>query len=174
MSSRPSATGATLTRLPARTPIATVQGTLALELVPLLDPPVPGARPGLPGADLVEVDPAARRGIHRWVSGYVQAAVEVVAGDRPAAQLHRWTRRDVHQDLARRADLVARAGGHVPGQGRRRGLAQSQVAAVRLSFLDAGVVEASARVRHGERSRAVAARFETFRGRWVCTALEFC
>ncbi|WP_185995731.1 Rv3235 family protein [Nocardioides campestrisoli] len=175
MSTRPAApSGATVTRLHARAPLAAVQGTLALDLAPLLDPPVPGARPGLPGSDLVDVAPRQREALREWTNGYLQAVVEIVAGDRPASQLQHWTRRDVHQDLTRRAELVARAGGHVAGQGRRPGLARSQVVAVRLSFLSARTVEVAAHVRHGARSRAVAARFETFRGRWVCTALEFC
>jgi Family of unknown function (DUF6459) len=155
-------------------PVATVQGTLALDLMPLLDPPVTNAEPGRPGCDVVPVDIKERARLEQWVGRYVQAGVEIVAGDRPAAQLARWTRRDVQQDLARRAALVARAGGHHPGRGRRRELTRSQVVAVRITFPADGVVEASAHVRHGDRSRAVAARFETFRDRWICTALEFC
>lgn len=165
---------ASVTRIHARVPVATVQGTLALDLVRLLDPPVPAAEPGRPGCDLVPVDDEQRERLERWVGRYVQAAVEIVAGDRPAAQLARWTQRDVHADLTRRAELVARAGGHQPGRGRRPGVGRPQVVSVRLSFLTPGVVEASAHVRHGERSRAVAGRFETFRDRWVCAALEFC
>ena len=34
-------------------------------------------------------------------------------------------------------------------------------------------VEASAHVRYGRRSRAVAARFEVVRDRWQCVALTF-
>jgi rhodanese-related sulfurtransferase len=33
--------------------------------------------------------------------------------------------------------------------------------------------EVSVHVRHGQRSRAIAARIERFDGRWTCTALEF-
>jgi hypothetical protein len=33
--------------------------------------------------------------------------------------------------------------------------------------------EVSVHVRHGQRSRAIAARIEQFDGRWTCTALEF-
>ncbi|WP_114422232.1 Rv3235 family protein [Nocardioides houyundeii] len=169
-----SAQQATVHPLRLAVPVATVQGTLALDLMPLLDPPVTNAEPGRPGCDVVPVDVRLRERLEHWVGRYVQASVEIVAGDRPAAQLARWTRRDVQQDLARRAELVARAGGHRPGQGRRRELTRSQVVAVRITFPAHGVVEASAHVRHGERSRAVAARFETFRDRWICTALEFC
>jgi hypothetical protein len=35
------------------------------------------------------------------------------------------------------------------------------------------VAEVGAHVRYYHRSRAVAARFERHRDRWVCTALEF-
>ena len=44
---------------------------------------------------------------------------------------------------------------------------------VRTCFLARDVCEVSVRVRHGERYRAVAARFEQIRGRLQCTALEF-
>jgi hypothetical protein len=33
--------------------------------------------------------------------------------------------------------------------------------------------EISVHVRHGERSRAIAARIELVSGRWCCTALQF-
>ena len=35
-----------------------------------------------------------------------------------------------------------------------------------------GVAEVSVHVRHGERSRALAARLERIHGQWRCTALE--
>jgi hypothetical protein len=35
------------------------------------------------------------------------------------------------------------------------------------------VVEAGVHVRYGERSRALAARFERIEQRWICTALDF-
>jgi hypothetical protein len=44
---------------------------------------------------------------------------------------------------------------------------------VHASFLGPELVETCVRIRYGERSRAVAARFERRRGRWLCTALEF-
>lgn len=167
-------TTASVTWLPRPVPLATVQGTLALELAPRLDPPVVVARPGRPGGDLVEVDPGARAKLETWVGLYVQAVVEIVAGERPPSQVTRWTRRDVYADLARRAELVARAGDHRVGQGRRRTGSRPQVATVSLTFLDSTTVEAMARVRHGERSRAVALRLVYRRDRWLCGALEFC
>lgn len=161
---------------PAASPSTTaaVQGSLALDLTPLLDPPRPQGRPGRPGCDLVDVPTALRHDLEQWVERYVQAAVEIVAGDRPATQLVRWNHADVHQDLVRRAVLVARAGRREPGRGRPPGVTRPRVHGVRLSFLSATTVEAAVHLRHGERSRALAARFEVHRGRWICTALEFC
>lgn len=154
--------------------VEAVQGTLALDLTPVLDPPVPNSRPGRPGCDVVTVPHSLRAELEKWVDRYVQAAVEIVAGDRPAAQLVRWTLPSVHQDLVRRAALVARAGRHEPGRGRPPGVTRPKVSGVRLSFLTETAVEAAIHLRHGDRSRAVAARFELVRGRWVATALDFC
>lgn len=144
-------------------PVAATQGTLALELQPLHEPP---------NAEVVPIDSGLRRGVEEWARRFAQAAVEIVGGDRPASQLLRWTDREVYADLQRRALLVARAGGHVPGQARVQP-ASPRVLSVHSSFVDDGVVEVSAHVRYGERSRAVATRFELRDGRWLCTALEF-
>lgn len=151
-----------------------LRGNLALDLTPCLDPPRPDCAPGRRGCDLVQVTEAMRSEVERWVERYTQAAVEIVAGDRPATQLMRWNRTDVHQDLVRRAVLVSRAGRREPGRGRPAGLTRPQVHGVRLSFLTPETVEAAVHLRHGDRSRAVAGRFEVHRGRWICTALEFC
>lgn len=159
---------------PSPVPLASVQGTLALDLDPRLDPPAPGRAPGRPGGDVVPIALVTRRHIEQWAHRYAQAVVEIVAGDRPASQLVRWTSPRVHADLVRRAQLVARAGGHTPGQGRPPGpVVRPQVASVRSCFIDDTRVEVSIHVRHGRRSRAVAARFELVDGRWLCTALEF-
>ncbi|MCH1866459.1 Rv3235 family protein [Nocardioides sp. CFH 31398] len=162
------------------TDIPTVQGTLALDLVPRLDPPpAPEApagtrRPQEADADVVPIDRQRRRELESWTWRYAQSVVEVVAGDRPVSQLLRWTTPPVYADLARRAHLVARAGGHLPGQGRpRRAAARAQVLGVRTSFVGRDAAETSIHVRHGERSRAIAARFELVGGRWQCCALEF-
>ena len=143
-----------------RVPIATVQGTLALDLQPHLEPPPPGAALG----DDAEVGLWARR--------VAQAAVEIVGGDRPVSQLLRWTTAAVYQDLHRRAMLVARAGGHQPGVARVQPV-RPHVRSVHTTFVTPAVAEASIHVRYGERSRAVAARFEQRKGRWLCTALDF-
>jgi hypothetical protein len=145
-----------------RVPIATVQGTLALDLQPHLEPPPPRGAPL--GGDQAEVGLWARR--------FAQAAVEIVGGDRPGSPRLRWTTGSVFQDLQRRALLVARAGGHAPGVARVQPV-RPQVRSVHTRFVTPAVAEASIHVRYGERSRAVAARFEQRRGRWLCTALDF-
>src|SRR6188472_4229658 len=91
-----------------RIPLTTVQGTLALDLEPHLEPPPPRGAP-------LESDEAE---VELWARRFAQAAVEIVGGDRPASQLLRWTTGAVYQDLHRRALLVARAGGHQPGVAR--------------------------------------------------------
>ena len=152
-----------------RAPMATVQGTLALDLEALLTPPpLPPSEP----AAVVAIDRRARREAERWAHRYAQAAVEIVGGDRPVSQLLRWSSGEVYADLARRALLVARAGAHQPGEARVQPV-RPQVLSTHGSFVRPGVLEASVHVRYGQRSRALAARFELRRGRWVCTALDF-
>lgn len=163
-----------LLRHPDAVPLASVQGTLALDLAPRFDPPpAPGRSPGRPGGDVVPIEAGHRRRVEQWAHRYAQAVVEIVAGDRPAGQLVRWTAPPVHADLVRRAVLVARAGGHQPGGGRTGQVVRPQVQGVRSCFVTDTRVEVSIHVRHGERSRAIAARFELVDGRWMCTALEF-
>lgn len=145
-----------------------------------LAPPQPSARTSQPGAtpgwDLVPVDPRIRADLQAWAERYVQSALEAVAGERPPSQLARWTSARVQQDLVRRTQLALRAGGRIlPGVARNAaGHPRTQVHSARLSFLSPTTVEAAVHVRHGERSRAVAAQFRWVRQRWVCTALEFC
>jgi Family of unknown function (DUF6459) len=162
-----------MTITPLRVPVASVQGTLALDLSPRHAPPEP-ADPTVSGiaADVVAVDPGHRGHLEQWVHRFVQASVEIVGGDRPASQLLRWTSATVYADLHRRAVLVARAGGHQPGV-RRVQPVRPHVVTVHASFVSPTAVEASARVRYGNRSRALALRFERRRDRWLCTAMEF-
>ncbi len=152
--------------------VASVQGTLALDLLPQLAPPevMPAcSRPN----DVVSDEALVRRRVDRFVGAFVQAAVEVAVGDRPAAQLVRHTTPEVQRDLARRAHLVRTAAGAAPMRGRGAEALRPLVVGLRSSLVRQGALEVSARVRHGERSRAVAARFEVMRGRWQCVALEF-
>ena len=153
-------------------PITCVQGTLALALQPRQDPPAVRVATSAGGADVVSIARRARRELEAWSCRFAQAAVEIVGGDRPASQLLRWTSPEVYADLNRRAQLVARAGGHQPGQARVQPV-RPRVVGVRTCFVDSGVAEAGLHIRYGQRSRAVAARFERRGDRWVCTALEF-
>ncbi|MDQ6525607.1 Rv3235 family protein [Nocardioides sp. LHD-245] len=158
-------------------PVSPTQGTLALALLPRQSPPRTTGRAGprpptRPGAVVVPVDQRLRHAIEEWTHRFVQAAVEIVGGDRPVSQLIRWTTRDVYADLHRRALLVARAGGHQPGLARVQPV-RPRVRSVHACFLSDAIVECGVHVLHGERSRAVAARFERRDQRWVCTALDF-
>lgn len=158
---------------------ATTQGALALDLHPCLDPPPRPASTPRDATVLPLEEPRearVRRDVESWAHRFTQAAVEVAGGDRPVAQLLRWTSLTVYQDLERRAQLVARARLHGTTEvpvGRRHPQVRPQVQAIHSCVVRPTVVEVSARVRHGRRSRAVALRFEFTHGRWCCTALEF-
>jgi hypothetical protein len=162
-----------VTVTPLRVPVASVQGTLALDLGPRHEPPdLPDPRRGRAVADVVPIDPDHRGRLEQWVHRFVQATVEIVGGDRPVSQLLRWTSGSVYADLHRRALLVGRAGGHQPGA-RRVQPVRPQVVSVHACFVSPAVAEASARIRYGARSRALAMRFEKRGDRWLCTAMEF-
>jgi hypothetical protein len=152
--------------------IASVQGTLALDLSARHDPPDVDHLDDHAAVVVVGIDSVARKEFERFSGRIVQAVVEIAGGDRPVAQVLRWTTPAVYQDLGRRALLVARAVGRRPGQGGVQGT-RPQVVGLRSCFVSDRVVEVSAHVRYGRRSRAVAARFERRRDIWVCSALEF-
>jgi hypothetical protein len=144
-------------------PASSVQGSLALDLVPRVEPP-----------ELAEVVPISRDEhgrLEAWAQRFSQALLEIVGGDRPATQLVRWTSKEVYDDILRRTAIVARAGRHTPGQGRVQPV-RPQVVSVRTCVVGPRVAEVSARVRYGARSRAVALRFERSRAGWICTAME--
>ncbi len=157
-------------------PLASVQGTLALDLEPRRDPPAwepDPHRADRPVADVISIDDPLRRAVEAWAQRYAQAAVEIVGGDRPVTQLVRWSSREVYQNLHRRALLVAQAGRHEAAQGRVQPV-RPRVRSVHACFLSHDTVEVSVHVSHGPRSRALAVRFElTPDRRWRCTALDF-
>jgi Family of unknown function (DUF6459) len=103
-----------------------------------------------------------------WAARFVQAVLEVLTGDRPLTQLIRWTDENVYDELSRRLDVL---------QARRRGMparsGRQQVATVHVWQVSDVRAEVAARVTNGRRSRAVAARLDLHRGRWVCTAIQF-
>jgi hypothetical protein len=98
-----------------------------------------------------------------WAGRLVQALVEVLAGDRPAAQLAPYTSLGVYRGLERR-------GGRWPQAVSLRPVVRS----VHVSEPMPSVVEACAVIDTGQRRRAIAARFEGLDGRWQCTALQLC
>jgi hypothetical protein len=144
-------------------PLASVQGTLALDVV--RRPPEPSA-PDLhlvTGGDEPPDDP-----VRAWAATFAQAVVEVVGGDRPVTQLLRWTTARVYDDLHRRVRILART---APAPARLR-TARPQVRSVHVFRPGPASAEVSVHVRHGQRSRALAARLELRAGRWTCVALQ--
>jgi hypothetical protein len=95
----------------------------------------------------------------------IQAAVEVVAGDRPLTQMVRWTTAEVYEQLLWRRK---RPGGTPGPTGTRRAI----VSSVHVCQPNDDVAEACAVVRAGERASAVAVRLEADRNNWRCTAIS--
>lgn len=155
---------------PSAVPMASVQGSLALDLTPRAAPPRPRLR-SAHSNDLVELEQAARRRVDAFVGRYLQAVVEVGVGDRPVTQVLRHTVPEVYDELGERAREVGVAGSDVEVRPRGANPARPVVLGVRTAMVRADAVEASAHVRYGRRSRAVAARFEVVRERWQCVAL---
>jgi len=160
--------------IPLRTPapVTSVQGSLALDLTPRTAPPRPRLR-STRTLDLVVVGAAERRQVDAFVGRYLQAVVEIAAGDRPVAQVLRHSVPEVYDDLAARSRAIATALGTAAGQSRGPHPARPVVVGVRTAMVRGDAVEASAHVRYGRRSRAVAARFEVVRDRWQCVAISF-
>lgn len=111
-----------------------------------------------PRGAVPEVDPSL---LARRLAG---ASVEVVLGRRPAAQLARWLTPGVLDALRTRAAVTR---GAVPPLTRA-----PAVRGVRVCALHEHLVEATAVVDDGLRTRAVALRLESHRGAWRATALE--
>ena len=153
--------------LPRPAPVASVQGTLALDLAARPDDAWPP-----PLATVHTFELRERRQLEAWAHRFAQAAVEIAGGDRPVSQLLRWTTTEVYQDLARRAQLVRGAVAREPHTGRVQ-LVRPHVESVHACWLSDDVAEVSVRARHGHRSRAVAIRFEKRGRRWLAVAMEF-
>jgi hypothetical protein len=151
--------------LPARVPMASLQGTLALEFDP---PPRPAHVAGADGPTLTLV-PGGRAELESFAHRFAHVVVEVVGGDRGPSQLLRCTTERVYEDLRRRASLLQQT---TPSDRRVRRL-RSQVRSVRVFCPSPYAAELSVHVRQGARSKAIAARLELVEGRWCCTALEF-
>ncbi|MGI9156420.1 MAG: Rv3235 family protein [Marmoricola sp.] len=141
-------------------PTAPIQGTLALDL---------DRHPEMPRTPDLRVVTGGDGRIEAWSARFAQAVVEVIGGDRNPHQLLRCASPKVYADLSRRSAALNRVAS--PEQRRRR--VRAQVRSVHVFQPGPLSAEISVHVRHGERSRALAARVEQLEGRWVCTALEF-
>ncbi|GAB3029195.1 hypothetical protein GCM10011376_14830 [Nocardioides flavus (ex Wang et al. 2016)] len=170
--STPDTAEAQVVVLRPRAPVASVQGSLALDLTPRTAPPRPRLRSART-TDLVALEHAAREHVDAFVGRFLQAVVEIGAGDRPVTQVLRHAVPEVYDQLTERARTVSSAGGATPGHVRGPNPARPVVVGVRTALIRRDAVEASAHVRYGRRSRAVAARFEVVRDRWQCVAIQF-
>jgi hypothetical protein len=139
-------------------PMSQPQATLALDLD--CQPP---SRPGL------RLVTGEERELDAFSARFAQAVVEVIGGDRGVHQLMRWTTEWVYADLMHRSHALQRT---TPGDQRLR-RARATVRSVHLSRPHEDAAELSIHVRHGHRSRAIAARIERIEGRWRCTVLDF-
>ncbi|MFE7406881.1 Rv3235 family protein [Isoptericola sp. NPDC057559] len=130
-------------------------------------------RPGDDDADaprrpLREDEPAPLPDPTAQCCAVVRAAVEVLRGERPSAQLARWVTPQVRDQLAERAriglahDPVRHTEQHRPVQVRR----------VRLVRLGEDVAEATVVLDDDGRVRAAAVRLEARRGAWRVAVLE--
>jgi Family of unknown function (DUF6459) len=102
-----------------------------------------------------------------WAARFLQAVVEVLSSDRPLTQLVRWTDSAVYTEISRRRALLATRQLRASRSGR------PHVATVHICHPTADTAEVAARVTTGVRSRAIAARLDLRRDRWLCTAIQF-
>lgn len=146
-----------------RVPLAPVQGTLALDF----GRPAPQARPPVPAPAGLRAVPGFRAELDAFASRFSAVLVEVLGGDRGPQQLLRWTSVEVYDDLVRRSRALA----GTTGSDERLRRLRAQVRSVHLFCPSPEAAELSIHVRHGQRSRAIAARLEHHQ-RWTCVALE--
>ena len=151
-----------------RPPVAApVEGSLALDAAALGDV----ERAAQPAPELRLVSPSERgtdEEVRQWAARFAQAVVEVLGGDRPLQQMLRWTSQRVYGELERRLAILSRT----QDAGRRLRTVRPQVRSVHVFHPTPLSAEVSVHVRHGQRSRAIAARLEHCGGRWQCTALQ--
>lgn len=147
------------------------RGRPALALVP---PPIPVPDDETPRPTPYTQLPPPRP----WAGRLVQGVLEVVAGDRPAAQLVRWLSAPVY------AELVAAASGGATrtgpgtttlaarGSARRLVPTAGVVRSVHVTSPTPTSAEVCVVIARGTRCGAVALRLDGLDGRWLCTALE--
>ncbi|HEX9230077.1 MAG TPA: Rv3235 family protein [Arthrobacter sp.] len=162
MSAMPRPRAAAEPGLPTSSPLRLVQGSAA----PAEPPETPSAAPPLPVRTADE-----EREICAISRSTVQAAIEVLAGTRPAQQLARRLDERCLAALQHRAALTRRVPcGSSPTAGRLH--RNPSVRSVRACRVSADVYEASAVVAEDLRVRAVALRLERSRLAWRVTVLE--
>lgn len=155
--------------LPTRPAPAPLTGRPALRLVTTAAPAAPGVEDDededfVPTPRCELPDPAG------WARRLTQALLEVLTGNRPAAQLVRWTSAEVLAGITAQVGALAagqRATAQEPARHRR-----PTVRSVRVSEVCDGVAEVSAVVVRSGRAGALALRLEGRDGRWQCTAFE--
>lgn len=158
---------------------APTQGSLALafpEPEPVHKPdlrlvPEPAPRP----ASWAAPQPTPTSGlpeIQRWARRFVQATVEVVAGDRPLRQLSRWASDEVREELQRHRTASRPSTSPVASRPAGTPSVRGVVRSIHVGEPRDGVAEVSAVVQRGVRRHAVALRFEGLDGRWLCTVLQ--
>ena len=148
--------------------VPTIDGALALAF-PTTSPPVPlrlvpPAQPG--GATSSRSARADLPDPRQWTARLTQAVVEVLAGQRQAAQLSRFATLDVLDLLERSTGRLARRTNATTP------ISRPVVVSVHVSEPVDGVAEACAVMNTGVRRRAIALRLEGIDGRWQCTALQ--
>lgn len=116
-----------------------------------------GARPFPIARPPVRTDAALGAERTAWVTGLLQAVLEVLAGDRSPAQLVRWLAPGVY------ADVLARStSGRAP---------LARIRSVRIVSPAPGVLEVTALLDCGLRHRATTMRLERVDRLWRCTRL---
>jgi hypothetical protein len=101
----------------------------------------------------------------RWTALMALAAVEVSVGLRPAAQLTRWLAPAVYGAIARRGVFNLKVHS-------KPIIERPIVRSVRTCELSPGIIESSAVVHDGRKTRAVAMRLEAKSNRWYATELS--
>lgn len=133
--------------------------------------PFPDATPVVPAP--IERDALAGTTVLRQKAAhFMQALVEVLAGERPPRQLAAWMSTDVYGQLTTRLMLRSRAGRRPTTQHRAR------VVSVHVAMVDEENAEIAARFVHRGRSRAIAVRLELRHNhrhvaQWLCTAVAW-
>jgi hypothetical protein len=133
--------------------------------------PFPDSSPVVPAP--IERDDLAGATVLRQKAGhFMQALVEVLAGERPPRQLAAWMSADVYSQLTQR--LTVRSRVRRSGQQQHR----ARVVSLHIAMIDPEHAEIAARFVQRGRSRAIAVRLELRTNhrhvaQWLCTAVAW-